>query len=55
MDILNKNDIVTQIYRVTGRDKLHVHAMASSNEEMERFLHNFPFVCHRRKPTAFRR
>lgn len=39
-DILNKNNIVTQIYRVTGRDKLHVHAMASSNEEMERFLHN---------------
>ena len=39
-DILNKNNIVTQIYRVTGRDKLHVHAMASSNEEMERFLHD---------------
>ena len=38
--LLNKYDIVTQIYRVTGRDKLHVHAMASSNEEMERFLHN---------------
>ena len=39
-DILNKNNIVTQIYRVTGRDKLHVHAVASSNEEMERFLHD---------------
>ena len=38
-NILNKNDIVTQIYRVTGRDKLHVHAVASSNEEMEQFLH----------------
>ena len=38
-DILNKNGIVTQIYRVTGRDKLHVHAVASSNEEMEHFLH----------------
>lgn len=38
-DILNKNDIVAQIYRVTGRDKLHVHAVASSNEEMEHFLH----------------
>ena len=37
-DILNKNNIVTQIYRVTGRDKLHVHAAASSNEEMEHFL-----------------
>ncbi len=32
-DILNKNGIVTQIYRVTGRNKLHVHAVASSNEE----------------------
>ena len=39
-DILNKNNIVTQIYRVTGRDKLHVHAVASSNEEMEQFLHD---------------
>lgn len=39
-DILNKNNIVTQIYRVTGRDKLHVHTVASSNEEMERFLHD---------------
>lgn len=38
IDILNKNDIVTQIYRVTGRNKLHVHAVASSNEEMEHFL-----------------
>ena len=38
-DILNKSSIVTQIYRVTGRDKLHVHAFASSNEEMEHFLH----------------
>ena len=39
-DILNKNNIVTQIYRVTGRNKLHVHAVASSNEEMEHFLHD---------------
>lgn len=39
-DILNKSSIVTQIYRVTGRDKLHVHAAASSNEEMEHFLHD---------------
>ena len=31
---------VTQIYRVTGRDKLHVHAVASSSDEMEHFLHN---------------
>ena len=39
-DILYKDDTVTQIYRVTGRDKLHVHAVASSSDEMEHFLHN---------------
>ena len=39
-DMLYRNDIVTQIYRVTGRDKLHVHAVASSSDEMELFLHN---------------
>ena len=41
MDVLNllqKNDIITQIYRVTGKSKLHVHAVASSNEEMERLI-----------------
>ena len=38
-DILHKNDTVTQIYRVTGRDQLHVHAIASSSDEMEHFLH----------------
>ena len=27
-DILYKNDTVTQIYRVTGRDRLHVHALS---------------------------
>ena len=32
------DDIVTQIYRVTGRNKLHVHAVASSSDEMEQFL-----------------
>ena len=37
--ILHTNDIVTQIYRVTGRNKLHVHAIASSSDEMEQFLH----------------
>ena len=37
--ILHTNDIVTQIYRVTGRNKLHVHAVASSSDEMEQFLH----------------
>ncbi len=39
-EILNNNPTVTQIYRVTGKDKLHVHAVASSGEEMEEFLHN---------------
>ena len=39
-DLLYQNNIVTQIYRVTGRDKLHVHAVASSSDELEDFLHN---------------
>ena len=39
-DILYKNNTVTQIYRVTGRDRLHVHAVASSGDELEYFLHN---------------
>ena len=39
-DILYKDDTVTQIYRVTGRDRLHIHAVASSGDEMEYFLHN---------------
>ena len=39
IDILNQNNIVTQIYRVTGKNKLHVHAVAASNSEMEDFLH----------------
>ncbi len=38
-EILNQNETVTQIYRVTGKDKLHVHAVAASSEEMEHFLH----------------
>ena len=38
-EILNQHDTVTQIYRVTGKDKLHVHAVAASAEEMEAFLH----------------
>ena len=36
--ILDRHDTVTQIYRVTGRDKLHVHAVAASAEEMETFF-----------------
>lgn len=30
---------VTQIYRVTGSHKLHVHAVAATNQEMEDLLH----------------
>lgn len=36
--LLFQNETVTQIYRVTGRDKLHVHAVASSQEEMEKLI-----------------
>ena len=35
---LRRNETITQIYRVTGRDKLHVHAVAASGEEMERLM-----------------
>ncbi len=35
---LNENETVTQIYRITGACKLHVHAAAASQEEMERFI-----------------
>lgn len=38
--ILEKNDTVTQIYRVTGKSRLHVHAVAASNEEMEELICN---------------
>ena len=37
-DILNQNETVTQIYRVTGKNKLHVHAVAASGEEMEALI-----------------
>lgn len=37
-EILEKNDTITQIYRVTGKSRLHVHAVASSNEEMEELI-----------------
>ena len=35
---LNENEIVTQIYRVTGKSKIHVHAVASSSDEMENLM-----------------
>ena len=36
---LKENDTITQIYRVTGKSKLHVHAVASSSEEMEKLMY----------------
>ena len=39
-ELLRKNDIITQIYRVTGKSRLHVHAVASSGEEMENLLYH---------------
>ena len=36
--LLLENETVTQIYRVTGRKKLHVHAVASSGGEMEALI-----------------
>ena len=39
-ELLRQNDTITQIYRVTGKSKLHVHAVASSNEEMENLIYN---------------
>lgn len=38
--ILNENEIITQIYRVTGKNKLHIHAVAASSEEMETLIRN---------------
>ena len=35
---LNENSTVTQIYRVTGPCRLHVHAVAADPDEMERFM-----------------
>ena len=36
--ILEQNRTVTQIYRVSGMSRLHVHAVSSSNEEMEELI-----------------
>ena len=38
-EILRQNDTITQIYRVTGKRRHHVHAVASSSEEMEALLY----------------
>lgn len=34
-ELLNRDESFTQIYRVTGRNKLHVHAVTASSEAME--------------------
>ena len=38
-EILRQNNTITQIYRVTGKSKLHVHAVAASSEEMEALIY----------------
>lgn len=37
-ETLKKNETITQIYRVTGKNKLHIHAVAASGEEMEELI-----------------
>ena len=39
ISILEKNDTVTKIYRVTGKSRIHVHAVSPSQEELEQLLH----------------
>lgn len=38
VEILTSNEVITQIYRVTGNNRLHVHAVAASAEEMEELM-----------------
>ncbi|MCI8361062.1 MAG: Lrp/AsnC family transcriptional regulator [Clostridiales bacterium] len=38
IEVLRQNGTVTQIYRVTGQNRLHVHAVAPSGEDMERLI-----------------
>ena len=42
--ILKDCDTVTQIYQVSGRCRLHVHAVAASQEELESFLNETVFT-----------
>ena len=37
-ETLKENEAITQVYRVTGKNKLHVHAVAASSEEMENLI-----------------
>lgn len=38
IEILKNNDSITQVYRTTGKHRLHVHALCSSNQEMETLI-----------------
>ena len=38
VSLLDQNETITQIYRVTRKYKLHVHAVAASSEEMEQLI-----------------
>ena len=38
VELLQEQETITQIYRVTGNSRLHVHAVAASGEEMERLI-----------------
>lgn len=37
-EILAGEDMITQIYRITGKSRLHVHAVAESQEKLEIFI-----------------
>lgn len=43
IDILQKNDVVTKIYQLTGKNKLHVHTVAANQQEMDLFLKNVAY------------
>lgn len=36
--ILEENEEITQLYRVTGKNKLHAHAVCASSEQMEHLI-----------------
>lgn len=38
-ELLKQSESITQIYRVTGNYKLHVHAVTASREAMEKLIH----------------
>ena len=37
-ETLKENEAITQVYRVTGKNKLHVHAVAASADEMDALM-----------------